>query len=95
MSEHRTVVPKGMFQAAKESFWMKTPESLEAALEAALRWLSENPIMPTREQASYMYDGHRGAHDETVQFCMTEWQRRMFLAPEAHQDRRKVDARGQ
>jgi len=46
-------------------------------------WLSKNPILPTEEQAQYMYDGKNGlGHSATIQYCMTEWQRRMFLVPE-------------
>jgi hypothetical protein len=46
-------------------------------------WLSKNPILPTEEQAQYMYDGKNGlGHSATIQYCMTEWQRLMFLAPE-------------
>jgi len=54
-------------------------------LEAALLWLSENPIVPTDEQSlavvglkrAFPFDAH-----EWVRWGAVEWQRRMFLAPE-------------
>lgn len=46
-------------------------------LEAALLWLSENPIAPTDKQ---FFDLSSDVGD--VRMRCVEWQRRMFLAPE-------------
>jgi hypothetical protein len=83
MSE-KIVVPQGMLEAACHSFGVvPSIDRLEKAIEAALLWLSENPIVPTEDEAQYMYDGKNGlGHSATIQYCMTQWQRRMFLAPE-------------
>lgn len=57
------------------------------AIEAALRWLSEHPIVPTDEQinechsAMYAAGGNLGSIELQRMFA-TEWQRRMFLARE-------------
>lgn len=82
MSEKKIKVPEGMLKAAREATrqWLLT----EVALEAALRWLSENPIVPTDEQYSdlsaelvkYNYSL------PSMKFAAIEWQRRMFLASE-------------
>lgn len=53
MSDKKYVVPDGMLMAARKRW----PESatgetvIRDRIEAALRWLSENPIVPTDEQA--------------------------------------------
>ena len=89
MGEKRVVVPEGMYDAAMK--YQDSGIQCGAALEAALLWLSENPIVPTEEQAQYMYDGKNGlGHAGTIRYCMIEWQRRMFLAPEPEDKRLKV-----
>lgn len=84
MSEKKIKVPSGMLEAASKGMGNIDPRGfiVGSALEAALRWLSENPIEPTMEQAQYMYDGFNSSHAATIQYCMMEWQRRMFLEPE-------------
>lgn len=58
-------------------------QQLEASLEAALRWLSENPIVPTKKQLENLWYESQGKGPEgTIEHCIAEWQRRMFLAPE-------------
>ena len=84
--EKKIAIPEGMLEAAVAA--VKIPVSGQLArnqthdiLEAALRWLSENPIVPTMEQATEMSDsGHPCVLDGV--WYATEWQRRMFLAPE-------------
>ncbi len=87
MSEKKYVVPEGMYNAVIEvlpphvsvqlSAMMGFP-GVQRMLEAALRWLSENPIVPTIEQATEMSDsGHPCVLDGV--WYATEWQRRMFL----------------
>ena len=83
----RVIVPEGMVKAAIFA-WRLHPirgyppeDAVCKAVEAALRWLSENPIVPTMEQATEMSDsGHPCVLDGV--WYATEWQRRMFLAPE-------------
>ena len=53
-------------------------------LEAALRWLAENPIVPTVEQCNEIARMWFAKHDfnATPRDFIAEWQRRMFAAPE-------------
>jgi hypothetical protein len=88
MSDKQYVVPEAGLKAALDRFGSRHPFSEDIArmlLEAFIRWLSENPIMPTEEQwaaclASYDDAGKSGY--ECGVWFMQEWQRRMFLAPE-------------
>lgn len=87
-------VPEGMLQAADEAI-SKTRgygrdltggQVRDVVLYAALLWLSENPIAPTKEQVRELVgiaplSQARQEYSATI-FCMEEWQRRMFLAPE-------------
>ena len=65
------------------------------ALEAALRWLCENPIHPSPEQWQRLFSAWNARIDasetladsphpieDQLRFTVIEWQRRMFLAPE-------------
>lgn len=95
MSEKKIVVPEGMMLAVRKSghdYILKNPVVITSILEAALRWLSENPIIPTGQQGRDL-DGawldsksnlaapyHQTAR--ATEFGAIEWQRRMFLAPE-------------
>ena len=92
MSEKKIEIPAGMLKAAYEwcpaSFAMPAVKSM---LEAALRWLSDNPITPTDEQLNEMKNDLRFRMiDFDIQKLCAEWQRRMFLAlelvPEAVKD---------
>lgn len=80
--EKKIKVPEGMLQAARQATkgWDFCPE----ALEAALRWLSSNPIAPTQSQANDLANAYRGAEPYgcATQYAIAEWQRRMLLAPE-------------
>jgi len=98
--EKKLVVPSGMVDAAygkaiedadgKVRYSpvdaVKSHERLgvERILEAALRWLSENPIEPTQKQSRKLYaDVPQGLLvDEVPSWYAIVWQRRMFLAPE-------------
>lgn len=91
MSDKQYVVPEGMLKAvhdASRNFEQRLPEGFYFAplLKAALRGLSENPIVPTDEQIDSMSRGlHWGWDSEWrthVRDWCVEWQRRMFLAPE-------------
>ena len=102
MSETKYVVPEGGLNAAWQAVAAKMKERVEAvgkssvaelhvariALEAFIRWQSENPREPTEEQTRSLYASARGAvspywvaHDSAV-----EWQRRMYIASESEFD---------
>ena len=88
-------VPEGMWDAAQVAAAnlpmhgnCGSVEKVNAALKAALRWLSENPIVPTLAQMRQVETV--SAHEpqgstKWLSDVLTEWQRRMFLAP--HGDR--------
>jgi len=90
MSDKEIVVPAEMWDAARRMYAQANSlngrtdcsdsDRLMYALEAALRWLSENPIVPTMAQMEACRDsGHPCILDGA--WYATEWQRRMFLAP--------------
>ena len=93
MSERKIVVPGDMLAAAYSANEVKL-ETVQQVLEAALLWLSENPIMPTPEECRDMIyrfglQGERSPHDDRPRISPTQahnlivnWQRRMFLAPQ-------------
>lgn len=74
----RIVVPEGMYLAA-----LKHQDSevlCGAALEAALRWLSENPIVPSPAIAREFIGRMVVLNETSLIFVLEAWQRRMFLA---------------
>ena len=78
-------VPDGMYYAATKAF--EPLSSISDALEAALRWLSENPIVPTSEQLYSTIGTLPVAMCDIVwterdRAMIAEWQRRMFVDPE-------------
>ena len=83
-------VPQGMFNAAMDCHnYIPDHRIIRKELEAALRWLSENPIVPTKEQIDSMIGSNSQLHwgwdtywREHTSAWITEWQRRMFLTPE-------------
>ena len=93
MSERKIVVPEKLMNAAllavqarlgdgRGSNW---EDRARVAVEVALRWLSENPIVPSEEQAASLYGAslnidYEKRYDAT-RAVVVEWQRRMFLAP--------------
>ena len=55
------------------------------ALEAFIRWQSENPIVPTPKQARELFEvwwGNDTSNAGTMGLVAAAWQRRMYLAPE-------------
>lgn len=101
--EKRYVVPEGMLTAALEETLKDADGvtrykptqgvmhmhrlSVQGLLEAALRWLAENPVVPTDEQVWGLtkLSSVQEASSHTPKFCQTlfsEWQRRMFAAPQ-------------
>lgn len=90
MSERKIVVPEGMFARAHNAHCARTGTLSDGGitqviLEAALRWLSENPIVPSEKQTDALAS-HFSSSDELfgtfARWFAVEWQRRMFLAPE-------------
>jgi hypothetical protein len=82
--EKKIVVPKEMqvaFVKAMQDRFGSVPGGTAVGLEAALRWLSEHPIVPTMEQATEMSDSGHPCVLDGVWYAI-EWQLRMFLAPE-------------
>jgi hypothetical protein len=89
MSEKRIVVPDGMLEAVEQNIDSCIDIDscgIWSILAVALRWLSENPIVPTLPQlravesaAAHEPIGSTGWLSDVLQ----EWVRRMFLAPEA------------
>lgn len=95
----KIVVPEGMLKAAVEdAAWNGPIYGARGAigvivLEAGLRWLSENPIVPNASDTlgllqEIVQSGHLSNEEycsipsTTVRAVIREWQCRMFLAPE-------------
>lgn len=84
--ERKILVPEGMLKAAMD--WAVTNHVhgmvvVGGVVEAALRWLSENPIVPSEAEMAKIMAYWREGHPENFYiYCSVEWQRRMFLAPE-------------
>lgn len=100
MSEKRIVVPEGMLKvaidAAVKSSGASTiqassrvkaeiEKSFHSALEAALRWQSENPVVPPEQFIHGHIRKGNGCWLSTTDCiaAIKEWQRRMYLAPES------------
>lgn len=57
--------------------------SLDVGLEAALRWLSDNPLRPTGRNIQEISDNlTRQGEGHSTEDYIAEWQRIMFFAPE-------------
>ena len=93
MSQTKIKVPEGMLLAASEFDPGAGEYNIEPILEAALRWMSENPILPTTADAlTLLQERVASGHLSNKEYCaipattircvIREWQRRMFLAPE-------------
>ena len=99
MREKKIVVPEGMLKAGVEAvrdrseFGFHFIDNKDEArivaqtqdtLEAALLWLSENPIVPTNEQTQGVCDSIFVGPENLLdpRDAMVEGQRRMFYAPE-------------
>ena len=101
MSESRVVVPEGGLEAAVAAAWKhigfdypqaspriqkEIEDGYRAGLEAFVRWLSENPMVPTHSEvnsilAMVQFQSLRGTSLDGLQDFAAMWQRRMFLAP--------------
>jgi hypothetical protein len=85
MSEKRYVTPDAMLDVVYSTIENSGLEFGEgekllvcAALDASIKWLAENPIVPTEQE----YRDFGVKFDFQGVKCIAEWQRRMFLAPE-------------
>lgn len=80
--EKKIQVPEGMYNAARNIG--RSDLAIKERLEASLRWLSKNPIVPTEQQLQAIADEHnRGkCYPENILPYVTGFQRRMFFAPE-------------
>ena len=95
MNEKKIVAPKGMVQAGATGWLssrgsdgqMNPMEVSRSVLIESLRWLSEYPIVPSHEVIQSMLGEPRCPLRDCppstqIRYVATEWQRRMFLAPE-------------
>jgi hypothetical protein len=76
-------IPEGMKKAAGSAIKDIDPKCflVYPALEAALLWLSDNPIVPTHSQVQDIASSNV-YHTHDIAKWIEEWQRRMFLDPE-------------
>lgn len=82
MSDKKYVVPDGMYKAA--IYYQDSGIQCSAALEAAMGWLAENPVIPSEEWVKNLL---LGAHPELtkvtiISSIIAQWQREMFLSSE-------------
>ena len=88
MSEIRVKVPEGMLKAACAANDEYSDEGTNRrVLESALRWLSENPIVPTADDvgkilAARSVQGDFPDAGYLAIYVASQWQRRMFVAPD-------------
>ena len=86
-------VPDAMLKAgmqARNAAFMGDESRVRDILEAALRWLSDNPITPTGEQLQVFrvrwdsedWNQTQANRGDFFRWCLLEWQRRMFIEPE-------------
>ena len=87
-------VPEGMLKATENA--ISTDASYfdrESIIEAALRWQSENPPVPTQEMAEALYAdalANKAQNTHIASFVCVLWIRRMYLAPEPDQAANRV-----
>lgn len=91
VSKKKIVVPEGMLKSADAHIRRKFDgvrcihriELVSESIEAALRWLSENPIVPKFDQeVAILKDCEPLNEPASISSIAMAWQRRMFLAPE-------------
>ena len=90
LTKQKIVIPDGMLKAIKDGRGHQAfgdfTEDYRRGLEAALCWLSENPIKPTEEQLIEIRN-RRDKYDpalsegEIEPITCIEWQRIMFFEP--------------
>ena len=82
-------VPDAMLKAVEASYENRrgaySENATRADLEAALRWQSDNPIVPSDEQMDALTNAVPyldSGNGRIFRFVIDMWQRRMYLAPE-------------
>ncbi len=86
----KILIPEAMRKAVESALDHLDPEEFMfyPGLEAALRWLSENPIVPTDAQTKKIREAFFAQNDvnELIKFTLIEWQKHMFIAPEPNEE---------
>ena len=85
---NKIVVPEGMWIAGFNATITIADrgEATTKCLEAALRWLSENPIVPTSQEVIETMEPFVIKDPTDFIIFGARWQHRMFLAPEPEFD---------
>lgn len=95
MADRKIVVPEGMLKAACNAYSvepkLRSRSDTVFVLEAALLWLSENPIVPTAAWSDSTIRGWDVLTEQSLIAAILEWQRRMFLAPDMKVPREILD----
>ena len=100
MSEPKYVVPEGMLKAVQDKIRQEITQGpsnsqdyFVTIIEAALRWQSENPPVPTDAQLDALMEEFVEQCTETCsnRYIPVEWIRRMYLVPEPEEPE-SVDA---
>lgn len=97
MTEKKIVVPEGMLKSAIEASLQRDPitgipvlsrgfnATIISAIEAALLWIAEHPIVPNHTQTIYLCKSYEGAgsdYCQSIRDVACSWQEIMFFAPE-------------
>jgi hypothetical protein len=82
----KIVVPEGMLKATEDAISNDASYfDRESIIEAALRWLAENPIVPTHNQTielcKVFEQKSQGQYCQSIRDVAVEWQKAMFYAP--------------
>lgn len=83
-------VPEEMLKAAlkgcdMEDYCFDDRDEIRKALESALVWLAEHPIVPTDEQLEKITSTEPMPMTDWARWLCQEWQRRMFAAPDENE----------
>lgn len=84
-AKRKVIVPEGMRLAAGAATKEVDPLGylIYPALEAALQWLADHPIVPTDAQWEELSaSAPLNSRNMSYKWVVAEWQRRMFLVPE-------------
>lgn len=81
MSERRIKVPEGMLKEVAKFSNIQNKDTIHGILSNGLRWLSENPLLPSGGDVEGFLKYFPPQPNEVcnLQSFALEWQRRMFL----------------
>lgn len=84
-------IPSGMLDTALDAVnahFITERDLVRKVLGAALRWLSDNPIVPTEKQKHELYHSWSELRTQEDLFIWvpSEWQRRMFISSALEQE---------